>query len=115
VPVGRPEAATGRPTGDTRLRERLSRNIDDFGLSVRSLNSLKNSNIRTLADLVAYTEDELLKVKNVGEKALGEISDLLQKEKLNFGMQFEEVDGEFRVVRPGTPPTMRTSVETTEG
>ena len=115
VPVGRPEAAAGRPVGDTRLRERLARNIDDFGLSVRSLNSLKNSNIRVLADLVAYTEEELLKVKNVGEKALGEISLLLQQQGLNFGMQFEEVDGEFRIVRPGTPPTMRTSMENAEG
>ena len=72
---------------------------------MRSLNSLKNSNIRTLRDLVEFTEDELLKVKNVGEKALAEIAELLQREGLNFGMQFEEVDGELRVVSAGTPPT----------
>ena len=42
--------------------------IDDFGLSVRSLNSLKNSNIRTLRDLVEFSEDDLLKVKNVGRE-----------------------------------------------
>ena len=68
------------------LRQRLGRPIDDFGLSVRSLNSLKNSNIRTLKDLVEFSEDDLLKVKNVGEKALSEIAELLQREGLNFGM-----------------------------
>jgi DNA-directed RNA polymerase subunit alpha len=71
---------------------------------VRSLNSLKNSNIRTLKDLVEFSEDDLLKVKNVGEKALSEIAELLQREGLNFGMAFEETDGELRVLRSGTPP-----------
>ncbi|HET7600684.1 MAG TPA: DNA-directed RNA polymerase subunit alpha [Gemmatimonadales bacterium] len=93
----------GSDGGD--LRQRLDRLIDDFGLSVRSLNSLKNSNIRTLGDLVMLSEDELLRVKNVGEKALQEIAELLQREGLNFGMRFEEVDGDLRVVQPGTPPS----------
>ena len=68
VPVARPGqgGTVGGATGQ--LREKLGRLIDDFGLSVRSLNSLKNSNIRTLGDLVTYTEDELLKVKNVGRR-----------------------------------------------
>jgi len=108
VPVGRPEASPA-PVGAQRLRERLLRSIDDLGLSVRSLNSLKNSNIRTLSDLVNYTEEELLKVKNVGEKALQEIGGILRDHELNFGMQFEEVDGEFRVVNAGTPPSAMTA------
>ena len=95
-------AAVGPSSGS--LRQRLSRLIDDFGLSVRSLNSLKNSNIRTLRDLVEFSEHDLEKVKNVGEKAIQEIADLLQKEVLNFGMRFEEADGDLRIVNPGTPP-----------
>jgi DNA-directed RNA polymerase subunit alpha len=91
------------------LRQRLSRPIDDFGLSVRSLNSLKNSNIRTLKDLVEFSEDDLLKVKNVGEKALSEIAELLQREGLNFGMGFEEIDLELRIVRPGVAPVVQPS------
>jgi DNA-directed RNA polymerase subunit alpha len=71
---------------------------------VRSLNSLKNSNIRTLRDLVEFSEDDLLKVKNVGEKAIQEIAELLQREGLNFGMRFEDADGDLRVANPGTPP-----------
>src|SRR5512143_1618100 len=67
--------------GSGNLRARLSRLIDDLQppLSVRSLNSLKNSNIRTLKDLVEFTAEDLLKVKNVGEKALQEIADLLKR------------------------------------
>jgi DNA-directed RNA polymerase subunit alpha len=109
VPMGRPEAPViGQGSGQ--LREKLERLIDDFGLSVRSLNSLKNSNIRTLRDLVHYTEDELLKVKNVGEKALKEIADLLRAQDLNFGMRFEDAEGDLRVVQAGTPPSARIAV-----
>jgi DNA-directed RNA polymerase subunit alpha len=72
------------------MRERLERPIDDLGLSVRALNSLKNSSIRTLRDLVELAEEDLLKVKNVGEKALSEIAELLEREGLSFGMTFED-------------------------
>ena len=87
------------------LAASLARSIDDLGLSVRSVNSLKNSNIRTLGDLVQYKEEDLLKVKNVGEKALGEIAELLRREGLNFGMRFEDVEGgEVRILDPGMAP-----------
>lgn len=87
-----------------RLKDLLARPIDECGLSVRSVNSLKNSSINTLGDLVRHTEDDMLKVKNVGEKALSEIADLLRSEGLNFGMVFDEVDGELVVTSPGTAP-----------
>ena len=98
APAGNGGAATSR------LREVLARSIDDVGLSVRSVNSLKNSNIRTLGDLVQYREEDLLKVKNVGEKALGEIAELLRREGLNFGMKFEDTEAELRVLDPGSAP-----------
>lgn len=113
VPVQRGERAAAGG-GDSGLRDRLARVIDDFGLSVRSLNSLKNSNIRTLGDLVQLTEDELLKVKNVGEKALTEIGDLLRAQGLNFGMRFEEADGTVRITDPGTAPAARAAAEAGE-
>ncbi len=99
-------AAEAAPVGggSDGLKASLERSIDDLGLSVRSVNSLKNSNIRTLGDLVQYTETDLLKVKNVGEKALGEIADLLRREGLNFGMRYEETDGVVRVTDPGVTP-----------
>ncbi|MDQ2670391.1 MAG: DNA-directed RNA polymerase subunit alpha [Gemmatimonadota bacterium] len=114
VPTAREGAAgEGAIAGDS-LRQRLARPIDDLGLSVRSLNSLKNSNIRTLRDLVEFSEDDLLKVKNVGEKALGEIADLLQREGLNFGMVFEDADGDLRIVNQGTPPAAQPALESGE-
>lgn len=104
VPMARDTAGPAGVPAAGNLRQRLSKVIDDFGLSVRSLNSLKNSNIRTLRDLVEFSEDDLLKVKNVGEKAIQEIADLLQREGLNFGMRFEDADGDLRIANPGTPP-----------
>jgi len=88
----------------TPLRELLAKPIDDCGLSVRSINSLKNSSISTLGDLVTFTEDDLLKVKNVGDKALGEIAEMLRREGLNFGMVYEERDGEIVVTDEGSAP-----------
>ena len=88
----------------TPLRELLAKPIDDCGLSVRSINSLKNSSISTLGDLVTFTEEDLLKVKNVGDKALGEIAEMLRREGLNFGMAFEERDGEIVVTDEGKAP-----------
>ncbi len=40
----------------------------------------------------------------MGEKALQEIAEMLENEELSFGMTFEDVDGELRVVNPGTAP-----------
>jgi len=102
VPVARESAPAGSLAGAD-LRERLARPIDELGLSVRSLNSLKNSNIRTLQDLVAYSEDDLLKVKNVGEKAVAEIAELLQREGLFFGAILDEVEGVLRPKGGATP------------
>ncbi len=102
-----PEPDEPFEAGHVDLESRLAQPIDDLGLSVRALNSLKNSSIRTLKDLVELSEEDLLKVKNVGEKALTEIGELLTREGFNFRMAFE-TDGEtVRVVDPGVPPAAR--------
>ena len=92
------------------LAGRVSRAIDDLGLSVRTVNSLKNGNIRTLRDLVEFSPDELEKVKNIGGKALQEIAELLRDEELNFAMKFEDIGGELRITNQGTPPVVPASV-----
>jgi DNA-directed RNA polymerase subunit alpha len=89
----------------SRLAELFRRPIDDLDLSVRSVNSLKNSNIRTLGDLVRQTEQQILQVKNFGKKSLQEIADLLEREGLNFGMRWEENGDGVRVTDWGTPPS----------
>jgi len=97
--------AEGMPEKDSaELKDLLAKAIDDCGLSVRSINSLKNSGISTLGDLVGYGEDELLKVKNVGEKALTEIAEMLQREGLSFGMKFEDRDGGLVLLEGASTP-----------
>src|SRR5450759_4019693 len=88
-----------------RLAGVLKTPIDDLELSVRSVNSLKNSNIRSLGDLVRQTESQILQVKNFGKKSLQEIADLLEREGLNFGMRFEENGDSVKVLDWGTPPS----------
>jgi len=88
-----------------RLSSLLRTPIDDLELSVRSVNSLKNSSIRTLGDLVRQTESQILQVKNFGKKSLQEIADLLEREGLNFGMRYEESGDGVRVLDWGTPPS----------
>ncbi len=102
-----PLAATAESTdGDAaRLAQLLKTPIDDLELSVRSVNSLKNSSIRSLGDLVRQTESQILQVKNFGKKSLQEIADLLEREGLNFGMRFEENGEGVRVLDWGTPPS----------
>src|ERR687884_317116 len=100
-----PGGAEGMSGDAARLSQLLRTPIDDLELSVRSVNSLKNSNIRTLGDLVRQTESQILQVKNFGKKSLQEIADLLEREGLNFGMRFEDADGGLRVLDWGTPPS----------
>ncbi len=88
-----------------KLAHLLKTSIDELELSVRSVNSLKNSNIRSLGDLVRQTETQILEVKNFGKKSLQEIADLLEREGLNFGMRFDESGDGVRVTDWGTPPS----------
>jgi len=88
-----------------RLQALLLTPIDELELSVRSVNSLKNSDIRTLGDLVRQTETQMLQVKNFGKKSLQEIATLLEREGLNFGMRYDEGAEGVRVTDWGTPPS----------
>ncbi len=103
-PVGGESAAPA-----SGLAGRVGRVIDDLGLSVRTVNSLKNSNIRTLKDLVEFSPEELEKVKNIGGKALQEIAELLRDEDLNFAMKFEDAGDDLRITNQGTPPVVPVS------
>ena len=47
--------------------------IEELDLSVRSFNCLKRANINTVADLVSKTEEEMIKVRNLGRKSLEEV------------------------------------------
>ena len=58
--------------------------IDELDLSVRSYNCLKRAGITTVLELTEKTEEEMMKVKNLGKKSLKEIKDKLAAIGLSF-------------------------------
>ena len=60
------------PEEDKRTRI-LEQTIEEMDLSVRSYNCLKRANIHTVEDLTKKTEDDMLKVRNLGKKSLDEV------------------------------------------
>ncbi|MCM8799852.1 MAG: DNA-directed RNA polymerase subunit alpha [Candidatus Omnitrophica bacterium] len=71
------------------LYEKLRLPISELELSVRSSNCLRQANIKTIADLVVKTEEEMLEFKNFGKKSLNEIKTLLAGMGLSLGMQID--------------------------
>ncbi|HET6271935.1 MAG TPA: DNA-directed RNA polymerase subunit alpha [Bacteroidota bacterium] len=69
-----------------RIRKVLLTPVDELELSVRSHNCLRAANIKTIADLVRKDESELLKFRNFGRKSLAELAEIVEAEKLTFGM-----------------------------
>jgi DNA-directed RNA polymerase subunit alpha len=67
----------------------LLKSVEDLELSVRSYNCLKNANIKTIADLVQKTEQEMLRTKNFGRKSLNEIKEILHGMGLRLGMRVD--------------------------
>ena len=51
----------------------LEMTIEELDLSVRSFNCLKRANINTVEDLISKTEDDMMKVRNLGRKSLEEV------------------------------------------
>ncbi len=58
--------------------------IEDLDLSVRSYNCLKRANIQTVEDLTQKTEEEMMRVRNLGKKSLKEVKDKLAELGLGF-------------------------------
>ncbi len=68
------------------MRQLLKQKLTDIDLSVRALNCLKTADVETLAELVRYQKNDLLKFRNFGRKSLIEIEDKLISMGLSFGM-----------------------------
>lgn len=69
---------------DDKQQQVLAMAIEDMDLSVRSYNCLKRANIHTVEDLTRKTEDEMLKVRNLGRKSLDEVILKLQSYGLSL-------------------------------
>lgn len=66
----------------------LNMSVEDLDLSVRSYNCLKRANIHTVEDLTKRTEDDMLKVRNLGRKSLEEVVNKL--EELGLSLKDQE-------------------------
>jgi len=71
------------------LYEKLRLPISELELSVRSSNCLREAGIKTIADLVRKSEEEMLNFKNFGKKSLTEIQELLMGMGVTLGMQID--------------------------
>ena len=66
----------------------LDMSIEDLDLSVRSFNCLKRANVNTVRDLVNKTEEEMIKVRNLGRKSLEEV--ILKLNSLGLSLRSNE-------------------------
>ena len=74
-------------TEDDKQQQILKMVIEDVDLSVRSYNCLKRANIHTVEDLTKKTEDDMLKVRNLGRKSLDEVIAKLESYGLSLKKQ----------------------------
>ena len=63
---------------------KLSVVIEDLDFSVRTYNCLKRAAINTIGDLVVRTEDDMIKVRNLGKKSLDEVVAKLAEMELSL-------------------------------
>ena len=72
---------------ETQRDKVLEMTIEDLDLSVRSFNCLKRANINTVEDLISKTEDEMMKVRNLGRKSLEEVINKLNMMGLSLAKE----------------------------
>ena len=66
----------------------LEMTIEELDLSVRSFNCLKRAGINTVGDLVNKSEDDMMKVRNLGRKSLEEV--MAKLDSLGFTLTKDE-------------------------
>lgn len=75
---------TGPAVGGSQKRQIEASEVllEELNLPTRTINALKRAELTTLADLAALSDEEILKIKNLGEKSVVEITEILKKEGL---------------------------------
>ena len=66
----------------------LEMTIEELDLSVRSFNCLKRAGINTVEDLISKSEEDMMKVRNLGRKSLEEV--IAKLESLNFTLRKDD-------------------------
>lgn len=73
------------------IMESFSLDMDSIEMSVKTASTLKHANIRTIGELVQYTEDQLLAM-GIGRKSIFELKEILTKMGLSLGMSLEVME-----------------------
>ena len=74
--------------GEDAKEKVLEMTIEELDLSVRSFNCLKRAGINTVEDLINKTEEDMMKVRNLGKKSLDEVINKLH----SFGLDLRSED-----------------------
>ena len=77
-------ATTGQSVVESEESQTPDRPIEDLDFSVRSYNCLKRFGIYKISELCEKTEEDMMKIRNLGKKSLKEIKDKLQEMGLGF-------------------------------
>ena len=93
IKPGEQDAAADADQEVQRIRRLLRKPVDELELSVRAANCLKDGKIRTIGELVAHEQAEMLKFKNFGKKSLNELNEILERHGLSFGFNVDKYLG----------------------
>ena len=64
---------------------KIPESIDDLDIAIRTWNALKVVKLNTVSELLQYSEDDLLKLRNIGKKSIYEL--VKELEKYNFKLK----------------------------
>jgi DNA-directed RNA polymerase subunit alpha len=73
---------------DNGKEKALEMTIEELDLSVRSFNCLKRAGINTVEDLISKSEEDMMKVRNLGRKSLEEV--VAKLASLNFTLRNDD-------------------------
>jgi DNA-directed RNA polymerase subunit alpha len=78
----------GPEPGDDEMTELMNKPIEDLDLTVRSYNCLKREGVTTVGELTEQSEDDLLEIRNFGQKSIDEVKAKLTE--LGLGLKKKE-------------------------
>ncbi len=75
---------------DTKKEKVMEMTIEELDLSVRSYNCLKRAGVNTVEDLAGKTEEDMMRVRNLGKKSLEEVLNKMESLGLNLRKEEDE-------------------------
>ncbi len=85
---------------EIKMNALLLKPIEQVEFPQRALNCFKKANIHNLGDLVAYTEESLAKLPNLGATTLEKVNEALQKLGLRLGMKKKQSEKPRTIRKP---------------